>query len=92
MMQGVIDRGTGGAPRSRQAARRQDRHGTDAKDVWFVGFSPTSSSASSSATTSRPPATTPQGTVAAPIFAAFMREALKDKPCPVPTAGRPLMR
>jgi penicillin-binding protein 1A len=83
MMQGVIERGTG------ERAKIEGRPlggktgtSTDAKDVWFVGFSPDlvvgvfigydePASLGDHAA---------GGTVAAPIFAAFMREALKDKP------------
>ena len=83
MMQGVIDRGTG------ERAKIEGRPlggktgtSTDAKDVWFVGFSPDlvvgvfigydePASLGDHAV---------GGTVAAPIFAAFIREALKDKP------------
>jgi penicillin-binding protein 1A len=83
MLQGVVERGTG--ERAQIAGRPiAGKTGTssDAKDVWFVGFSPDlvvgvfigydePASLGDHAA---------GGTVAAPIFANFMREALKDKP------------
>ncbi len=84
MMEGVVQRGT--APVVKQLVNRHlaGKTGTtnDAKDVWFVGFSPDMTvglylgydrprSLGSSAT---------GGQYSAPIFGNFMKEALKDKP------------
>ncbi len=97
LLQGVVDRGTG------RKAQVEGKHvagktGTsdDEKDAWFVGFSPdlavgvyvghdTPKSLGRSET---------GGSVAGPIFSAFMSEALKNQPA-VPfrvPAGMTLMR
>ena len=83
MLQGVVDRGTGERAKidGRPLAGKTGTS-TDAKDVWFVGFAP--DLAVGVFIGYDEPASLGDhaagGTVAAPIFASFMREALKDKP------------
>jgi penicillin-binding protein 1A len=84
MMQGVVERGTATILKQMVGKTLAGKTGTtnDAKDVWFVGFSPDLAvglylgydrprSLGAKAT---------GGGYAAPIFGAFMKEALKDKP------------
>ena len=84
MMQGVVERGTATVVKQMVGKQLAGKTGTtnDAKDVWFVGFSPDMTvglylgydrprSLGSSAT---------GGQYSAPIFGNFMKEALKDKP------------
>src|SRR5581483_1699109 len=83
MMQGVVQRGTGTAVKA-VGKPLAGKTGTtnDGRDVWFVGYSPDLAaglylgydqprSLGDKAT---------GGTLSAPIFRAFMTEALKDKP------------
>ncbi len=83
MLQGVVDRGTGERARlpGRPLAGKTGTS-TDAKDVWFIGFAP--DLAVGVFIGYDEPASLGDhaagGTVAAPIFGSFMREALKDKP------------
>jgi penicillin-binding protein 1A len=84
MMQGVVDRGTATVVKRLVGKTIAGKTGTtnDAKDLWFVGFSPNLAvgvylgydrprSLGSRATA---------GQYSAPIFAAFMKEALKGQP------------
>ena len=84
MMEGVVQRGTATVVKQMVNRHLAGKTGTtnDAKDVWFVGFSPDLTvglylgydrprSLGSSAT---------GGQYSAPIFGNFMKEALKDKP------------
>jgi penicillin-binding protein 1A len=84
MMQGVVERGTATVVKRVVGKTIAGKTGTtnDAKDLWFVGFSPNLAvgvylgydrprSLGSRATA---------GQYSAPIFAAFMKEALKGQP------------
>lgn len=84
ILEGVVVRGTGGAVRRATNKPLAGKTGTtnDYKDAWFVGFSPDLSAGvyvgfDMPQTLGRGEA---GGTVAAPIFADFMAEALKDAP------------
>ncbi|MBM3608883.1 MAG: penicillin-binding protein 1A [Alphaproteobacteria bacterium] len=84
MMQGVVDRGTATIVKQIVGKTVAGKTGTtnDAKDVWFVGFSPDLAvgvylgydrprSLGAKAT---------GGAYAAPLVAAFLKDALRDKP------------
>ncbi len=84
MMQGVVDRGTAVVVKNMVRKTIAGKTGTtnDSKDLWFVGFSPTMA-VGVYLGYDRPRtlgAKTTGGGYAAPIFAAFMKEALKDQP------------
>ena len=79
--------------RGRQADRRQDRHTSDGKDVWFVGFSPDLVVGlylgyDKPRTLGR---AAQGGRIAAPIAKDFMKLALADKP-PTPFKVPPGIR
>ncbi len=84
ILEGVVVRGTGSAVRRASAKPLAGKTGTtnDYKDAWFVGFSP--DLATGVFVGFDLPQTLGQGEaggkVAAPIFADFMVEALKDEP------------
>lgn len=84
ILEGVVVRGTGSAVRRASNKPLAGKTGTtnDYKDAWFVGFSP--DLATGVFVGFDLPQTLGQGeaggTVAAPIFADFMVEALKDEP------------
>ena len=84
ILEGVVVRGTGSAVRRATRKPLAGKTGTtnDYKDAWFVGFSPDLAAGvyvgfDMPQTLGRREA---GGTVAAPIFADFMVEALKDTP------------
>ncbi len=84
ILEGVVVRGTGSAVRKASNKPLAGKTGTtnDYKDAWFVGFSPDLAAGvfvgfDLPQTLGRNEA---GGTVAAPIFADFMVEALKDEP------------
>lgn len=84
ILEGVVVRGTGSAVRRASRKPLAGKTGTtnDYKDAWFVGFSPDLATGvfvgfDLPQTLGRGEA---GGTVAAPIFADFMVEALKDEP------------
>jgi len=84
ILEGVVVRGTGSAVRRASNKPLAGKTGTtnDYKDAWFVGFSPDLSTGvyvgfDMPQTLGRGEA---GGRVAAPIFADFMTEALKDAP------------
>jgi len=83
ILEGVVIRGTGSAVRRVTNKPIAGKTGTtnDYKDAWFVGFSP--DLAAGVYVGFDMPQTLGQGeaggTVAAPIFAEFMKEALKDE-------------
>ncbi|MEO0879101.1 MAG: penicillin-binding protein 1A [Pseudomonadota bacterium] len=84
MLEGVVRRGTGSAVRKVLDRPVAGKTGTtnDYKDAWFVGFSPDLAAGvyvgfDLPQSLGRGEA---GGTVAAPIFAEFMAEALKDEP------------
>ncbi|WP_439813930.1 penicillin-binding protein 1A [Zavarzinia sp. CC-PAN008] len=83
MLQGVVDRGTGGTVRA-VGKPLGGKTGTsnDAKDVWFVGFSP-DLAVGVYVGFDQPKSLGGRetgGSVAAPIFRDFMKEALADAP------------
>lgn len=84
ILQGVVQRGTGSAVRRVVDKPTAGKTGTtnDYKDAWFVGFSP--DLAAGAYVGFDLPRTLgvgeAGGKVAAPIFADFMKEALKDQP------------
>jgi penicillin-binding protein 1A len=85
MLQGVVQRGTAaysvGAQMDKPVAGKTGTS-SDAKDTWFVGFSPDlAAGVFVGFDTPRTLGPREQGaTVAAPIFRDFMKEALKDAP------------
>lgn len=83
MLEGVVQRGTGGAVRA-VGKPLAGKTGTsnDSNDVWFVGFSP-DLAVGVFVGFDDPDSLGPKetgGSVSAPIFRDFMAEALKDKP------------
>ena len=84
MMQGVVERGTATVVKRVVRKTMAGKTGTtnDAKDLWFVGFSP-NLAVGVYLGYDRPRSLGRRATAgqyAAPIFAAFMKEALKDQP------------
>lgn len=84
MLEGVVQRGTATVVKSMVKRHLAGKTGTtnDAKDVWFVGFAP-DLTVGLYLGYDRPRslgARATGGQYSAPIFGAFMREALKDKP------------
>jgi penicillin-binding protein 1A len=82
MLEGVVTRGTGKVVSglNRPMAGKTGTT-TDAKDVWFIGMSPDMTAGLYIGyDTPRPMPGFQGGTHAAPIFKAFMAEALKDSP------------
>lgn len=84
MMQGVVERGTATVVKRIVGKTLAGKTGTtnDAKDLWFVGFSP-NMTVGVYLGYDRPRSLGRRATAgqyAAPIFAAFMKAALKDQP------------
>lgn len=84
MMQGVVERGTATVVKRMVGKTLAGKTGTtnDAKDLWFVGFSP-NMAVGVYLGYDRPRSLGRRATAgqfAAPIFASFMKEALKDQP------------
>jgi penicillin-binding protein 1A len=84
MMQGVVERGTATVVKRIVGKTLAGKTGTtnDAKDLWFVGFSP-NLAVGVYLGYDRPRSLGRRATAgqySAPIFAAFMKEALKDQP------------
>lgn len=82
MLQGVIQRGTGGRAAIDRPAAGKTGTTNDFLDAWFVGFTPDLVTAVWVGFDEPRPLGNNEtgGLVAAPIFAAFMREALAGRP------------
>ena len=80
MMQGVINHGTATAARIGRPAAGKTGTTSDARDVWFVGFTPDLATSvwMGNDDNSRLGYGATGGEVCAPLWAQFMREALKD--------------
>jgi penicillin-binding protein 1A len=93
MLQGVIQRGTGGRAAIDRPAAGKTGTTNDFLDAWFVGFTPDLVTAVWVGFDEPRPLGNNEtgGLVAAPIFSAFMREALAGRP-PVPFRIPPGLR
>ncbi|WP_144300173.1 penicillin-binding protein 1A [Elioraea rosea] len=82
MLQGVIQRGTGGRAAIDRPAAGKTGTTNDFLDAWFVGFTPDLVAAIWIGFDEPQPLGNNEagGVVAAPVFSAFMREALKGRP------------